>query len=180
MKSGRILLALCEGNPPVTGGFPSQRDSNVESIMMQWDSIVYLVLVHDSDQNINLWCVWINQLDCVVCNQSRHSTKLVIDRAKSNNFLWWPSRNLGLLWPMFPMITTHHSGIVSMHTNIMVIEYAVSLLLTHWGWVTHYAFVTRPPLVHIMAYCLFGAKPLPEPMLAYCRLDPWEQSSVKF
>ena len=24
------LLALCEGNPPVTGGFPSQRDSNVK------------------------------------------------------------------------------------------------------------------------------------------------------
>ena len=23
-----ILLALCEGNPPVTGGFPSQRASN--------------------------------------------------------------------------------------------------------------------------------------------------------
>ena len=26
------LLALCEGNSPVTGGFPSQRDSNVESV----------------------------------------------------------------------------------------------------------------------------------------------------
>ena len=28
--------------------------------------------------------------------------------------------------------------------------------------------------------CLFGAKPLPEPMLAYCQLDSWEQISVKF
>ena len=46
-------------------------------------------------------------------------------------------------------------------------------------------------LVQIMACRLFGAKPLPEPMLAYCQLDPWEQnfsfmkihlriSSVKF
>ena len=31
-----------------------------------------------------------------------------------------------------------------------------------------------------MACRLFGAKPLPEPMLAYCQLDPWEQVSVKF
>ena len=35
-------------------------------------------------------------------------------------------------------------------------------------------------LVQVMACRLFGAKPLPEPMLPYCQLDPWEQSSVKF
>ena len=29
-----VLLAFCEGNPPVTGGFPSQRFSNMESISM--------------------------------------------------------------------------------------------------------------------------------------------------
>ena len=28
------LLALCEGNPPVTGGFPSQRASGIDSISM--------------------------------------------------------------------------------------------------------------------------------------------------
>ena len=31
-----ILLTLCEGNPLVTGGFPSQRASNVESVSMSW------------------------------------------------------------------------------------------------------------------------------------------------
>ena len=31
-----------------------------------------------------------------------------------------------------------------------------------------------------MALCLLGAKPLPEPMLTYCRLDTQEQISVKF
>ena len=31
-----------------------------------------------------------------------------------------------------------------------------------------------------MAMRLFGAKPLPEPTLAYCQLDPQEQTSVKF
>ena len=30
------LLALCEGNLPVTGGFPSQRASNAESFSMSW------------------------------------------------------------------------------------------------------------------------------------------------
>ena len=31
-----------------------------------------------------------------------------------------------------------------------------------------------------MDCCLFGTKPLPEPMLAYCQLDSWEQISVTF
>ena len=39
---------------------------------------------------------------------------------------------------------------------------------------------TRPALVQVMACCLFGAKPLPELMLAFCQLDSWEQISVKF
>ena len=30
------LLALCEGNPPVTGGFPSQRASNAEIFSISW------------------------------------------------------------------------------------------------------------------------------------------------
>ena len=35
-------------------------------------------------------------------------------------------------------------------------------------------------LIHVMACRLFSAKPLPESMMAYCRLDSWEQISVKF
>ena len=30
------VLALCEGIPLVTGGFPSQRASNAESVCMSW------------------------------------------------------------------------------------------------------------------------------------------------
>ena len=30
------ILTLCAGNPPVTGGFPTQRVNNVESISMLW------------------------------------------------------------------------------------------------------------------------------------------------
>ena len=39
---------------------------------------------------------------------------------------------------------------------------------------------TRPALFQVMAFRLFGAKPLPEPMLDFCQLDSWEQISVKF
>ena len=35
-------------------------------------------------------------------------------------------------------------------------------------------------LFQVMACCLFGAKPLPEPMLAYCQFNSWEQISVIF
>ena len=39
---------------------------------------------------------------------------------------------------------------------------------------------TGSSLVQVMACRLFGAKPLPEPMLTYCELDSWEHISVKF
>ena len=34
-------------------------------------------------------------------------------------------------------------------------------------------------LVQVMAWCLNCARPLPEPIITYCQLDPWEQTSVK-
>ena len=34
-------------------------------------------------------------------------------------------------------------------------------------------------LIRVMVSRLFGAKPLPEPVLTYNQLDPWEQTSVK-
>ena len=36
METVYALLALCEGNPPVTGGFPSQRASNAEPWWLIW------------------------------------------------------------------------------------------------------------------------------------------------
>ena len=39
---------------------------------------------------------------------------------------------------------------------------------------------TGSSLVQVMACRLFGAKPLPEPMLSYCQLDSWEHISVKY
>ena len=36
-----------------------------------------------------------------------------------------------------------------------------------------------PTLVQIMTCCLFSTKPLSGPMLYYCQLDRWEQTSIK-
>ena len=38
---------------------------------------------------------------------------------------------------------------------------------------------TGSVLVRVMACHLFGANPLPEPELAHCKSDPWQQNSVK-
>ena len=40
--------------------------------------------------------------------------------------------------------------------------------------------LTRPSLVQIMACRLVGTKPISEPTLVYCQLDPWEWTSVKY
>ena len=37
----------------------------------------------------------------------------------------------------------------------------------------------RPSLIQIMACRLAGGKPLSEPILECCYLDPWEQTAVK-
>ena len=77
------LLALCEGNPPVTGGFPSQRGSNARSISMWHDDVIkwkhfprywpFVRGIHRSPVNslhkgqwrgalifFSLICIWIN------------------------------------------------------------------------------------------------------------------------
>ena len=47
------LLALCEGNPPVTGGFPSQRASNAE----HW-SFLYHYHQQTAEHSVELLVIW--------------------------------------------------------------------------------------------------------------------------
>ena len=54
-------------------------------------------------------------------------------------------------------------------------SFICSQTLTQWGQVTHIC-VSK---LTIIGWHLVGAKPLSEPMLEYCRLDPWEQTSVQ-
>ena len=53
------------------------------------------------------------------------------------------------------------------------------IVLIRRGWM-RYLCVTWPLLVQIKAYCLFRAKSLPEPVLAYSHLYTWKHISVKF
>ena len=44
MEAFSMLLSLCAGNPPVTGGFPSQRDSNADLwcyFVVSWRKLFY-------------------------------------------------------------------------------------------------------------------------------------------
>ena len=45
---------------------------------------------------------------------------------------------------------------------------------------TYMRWLTGSAWVQVMACCLSGAKPLPEPMLQNCQLDTWEQTLMKF
>ena len=55
--------ALCEGNPPGTGGIPSQRDSNADNVSISWPQIMYHLypgkdgtcIMYDLD---NVKCSW--------------------------------------------------------------------------------------------------------------------------
>ena len=56
----------------------------------------------------------------------------------------------------------HVQWLLSTHLPIM------SHIMRQW---------TGSTLVQVLACRLFGAKPLSEPMLTYCQLGPWEQTS---
>ena len=54
---------------------------------------------------------------------------------------------------------------------------SIQTLLTHLPLVPH---ICVNELVQVMACHLLSAKPLPELILAYCRLDSWKHNLVKF
>ena len=52
------------------------------------------------------------------------------------------------------------------------INFDWNFFFTHLPLVPHICRWTGSALVQVMAYRLSGAKPLPQPMLEYCQLDP--------
>ena len=66
-------LALCQGNPPLTTGFPTQRTSNVECISISWhhDDMErkewHLCL--QNKQSVKCWVVNKNWTECLTCQR---------------------------------------------------------------------------------------------------------------
>ena len=70
-------------------------------------------------------------------------------------------------------------------TNLMCLQYVdiedtKVLYFLPWYTVELVERIWSALFLQLMACCLFGIKPLPEPMLTYCYLHPQEQISVKF
>ena len=72
-------------------------------------------------------------------------------------------------------VKEYHSG-----TCIMLCIYCITTIHSSPPSAAYMHWWTGSALVMVMASCLFGAKPLPEPLLTYWLLDPYEQTSVKF
>ena len=58
------LLSLCEGNPLVTGGFLTQRDSNTknDSIWWQHNGPRKMTFCHSLNEVFNIFISWINSM----------------------------------------------------------------------------------------------------------------------
>ena len=68
----------------------------------------------------------------------------------------------------------NHSKTQSVHNSWDIFYWwhkeGIASLLTHWGLV-YMCYRSESSLDQVMAWCLFGTKPLPDPMRTYCELD---------
>ena len=74
-----------------------------------------------------------------------------------------------LIWPS---IQHNNTGLQADKARIICVVWPVLLSNASLAGVPHMRQWTGSALVQIMACRLFGAEPLPEPRLTYCKLDP--------
>ena len=79
------LLALCVGNSSVTGGFPSQRPGNAESVSMAWllMCIQFITMTSHEHRGISNY----RQLDCLIQVITNKTPKLLHISVP----FWWES-----------------------------------------------------------------------------------------
>ena len=101
------VIGLCEGNPPVTGGFPSQRTSNAENVSICWR---HRAIVHDVFKYTLIVIVW---GEIPTSHGLRHTGK----KTHPNSTLFWVASNREplTLEPMFP-----HTVDDTSHWNINI------------------------------------------------------------
>ena len=66
------------------------------------------------------------------------------------------------------------------HVSLMASQITRKVIVFQWLLLAYMLQCSASALFQVMACRLFGAKPLPEPVLAHCQLDSWELLSVKF
>ena len=98
------LLTLCEGNPPVTGGFPSQRASNAESVSMSWSPHGYEAEILQKPFLYYWGSVWRYHQSCGFPTQRSYYTESHISLQKSGEFISKKNPHLpivGELWNVY-------------------------------------------------------------------------------
>ena len=91
-----ILLALCEGNPPVTGGFPSQRASNKEGVSTSQhpDGSSSSIMVHlNGNRELQLnevlsWNPWLLGKFIILLHWGLNKMADALQSTFSNTFSW--------------------------------------------------------------------------------------------
>ena len=143
METLLVLLALCEGNPPVTGGFPSQRASKAKFWFCICCTATYAVV-----QTVGLPLIW-NAVTFMWCNISLSRCKKMLTNPVPNFFvtppvwyvLWFVSYiiNRQLYQNISTWRLSHHFNFLSMSMAQSVCEAIVMIqsvsgdLIQSWG-----------------------------------------------
>ena len=122
-------------------------------------------------QRIIIWSdvhPWNHRMSLSLKELTGPSKSFAINDHNSSNI--WRSKNIKDYLPMYLNISGCNQGITA--SILLVNSLRLSDAYMHQE--------ARPPLVQIMACCLFSTKPLSKPMLDYCQWDNWEHISMKF
>ena len=187
-----VLLALCEGNSPVTGGFPSQRP-------VTWSFEVFFDLRLNkrlSKQWRRRWFERPPQSPLHHCNgrndhvpDSSLGFTLCLHMLQYNikvlNWFKYLPITLNLTKPCnfdkdIPMTKTSLMFFIFSHKNVMETYIPGNndkWFLTHWGPVIPLAIVVLDEHNGMLAY---GTKPVSEPMMAYHQWHLWNLPKDNF
>ena len=101
-----VLLVLCEGNPPVTSGFPSQRASNMENVpchVIIIDPNIWHVCLDDKVLLHEIQQYGANNLAKMSVQSTYHIGRLSVDSGINWLMTWTCASNV--LWPELAVIS---------------------------------------------------------------------------
>ena len=155
METFSALLALCEGSPPVTGGFPSQWPVTwgFDVLICAWTD----VWANNRDTN-DLRCNSA-QFDVTVVELSWYYARCKLQFLSLVSFMWKSELECINEMLCFESWFQHWEAICALSMQY-------TSLLHQWY---------RSALLQVMVFRLLGTKPLTEPAPAYCQLDSGEQ-----